>query len=373
MAETSDYQHRIARLQALMREQNQQLALLSWTDQMRYLTGYCEDGHKRLLALLVPAQGDPAFVVPSMNMQQARSNSAGITTVLGWEDATGWSEAVQSLLRSWKIADGADVLIDDELQSVHLLGFQELFPTLHCHAADGMLSQLRRIKTDAELASMSTAATLIDTIFEEAVGTLYEGITETELQDVVLAAIKRHSSTPSFSPLVCFGANGAMPHHHSDETKLKRGDVVIIDIGCTSEGYASDITRTLAFGEPNDPDARAVYDLVSRAHHASRAAAKPGVSCAAVDAAARDLIAGEGYGDRFLHRLGHGIGLSTHEPPYMHSGTTLPLEPGMCFSVEPGIYLPDRFGVRIENIVTVTHNGIRSLNAEPATELRIVG
>ncbi len=373
MAEKSGYQQRIARLQLLMREQNQQLALLSWSDQMLYLTGYCEDGHKRLLGLLVPAQGEPAFVVPSMNVQQARSNPAGVSTVIGWEDAIGWHETVRSLLEGWNIGEGANVLIDDELQSVHLIRFQELFTTFCCHAADGTLSQLRRIKTDAELAAMSAAASLIDTIFEETVPTLREGITETELQEVVLSAIKRHGSTPSFSPLVCFGVNGAMPHHHSDETKLRRGDVVIIDIGCTSDGYASDITRTVAFGEPRDPDARAVYDLVSRAHYAARAAAKPGVSCAVVDAAARDLIAGEGYGDRFLHRLGHGIGLSTHEPPYMHSGTTLPLEPGMCFSVEPGIYLLERFGVRIENIVTVTHDGIRSLNAEPARELRIVG
>ncbi|HLK58732.1 MAG TPA: M24 family metallopeptidase, partial [Chthonomonadaceae bacterium] len=150
-------------------------------------------------------------------------------------------------------------------------------------------------------------------------------------------------------------------------------DVVIIDIGCTANHYASDITRTVAFGAPTDPDAATVYEIVYKAHHTAREAAKPGVSGEQVDAAARKVIADAGYGEYFIHRTGHGIGLSTHEPPNIVRGNIAPLQPGMCFSIEPGIYLPGRFGVRIENIVTMTPDGVRSLNAEVSPTLRIVG
>jgi Xaa-Pro aminopeptidase len=368
----NDYTGRIARLQEVLREQGAGLAVLSWTDQMRYLTGYLEGAHERLLALFVPAQGEAAFVVPSMNAQQARANPAGIGQVLGWTDSETWQPAVQQLLTRYALADGAKVLIDDELHSVHLLDMQHLFPNLRYEPAGATLAKLRGLKTDGELASLESAAILIDTVFEETVAHLQEGLTETELQEFVFAAIKRHHSTPSFTPLICFGANGAMPHHHTDNTPLHQGDMVVIDIGCTWENYCSDITRTVAFGEPSDVDARKVYQIVSDAHYAARQTVRPGVTCGDVDAAARKVIEAAGYGAEFFHRTGHGIGLSCHEPPNISADNPIVLAPGMCFSIEPGIYLAERFGVRIENIVSVTAEGVRSLNADPARELRVV-
>ena len=369
----NDYAGKIARLQEVMREEGIGLAVLSWTDQMRYLTGYVEGAHERFLALFVPAQGEAAFVVPSMNAQMAHTNPAGIGQVLGWTDGDTWQPAVQQLLAQYALADDAKVLIDDELHSIHLLDLEKQFPTLHYEPAGVTLAKLRGVKTDAELASLEAAAILIDTVFEETVAHLHEGITETELQDFVRASIKRHHSTPSFPPLICFGTNGAMPHHHSDDTPLQKGDMVVIDIGCTWDNYCSDITRTVAFGEPGDEDARKVYKIVSDAHHAAREAVRPGAFCGDVDAAARNVIEAAGYGAEFFHRTGHGIGLSVHEPPNINTGSREALAPGMCFSVEPGVYLAGRFGVRIENIVTVTAEEGRSLNAEPSRELRIVG
>lgn len=367
-----DYAGRIARLQEVMREEGLSLAVLSWTDQMRYLTGFAEHGHKRFLALFVPAQGAPAFVSPALNAQQARTNAAGIEKVLGWEDSETWKGAVSSLLAEYDLPEGAAILIDDELYSVHLIGLQALRPDLRCLPADETLARLRSLKTPEELAAMQRAADLIDAIGEEAIGALKAGMTEEDLQDVIYAAFKREGTHASFTPLICFGANGAMPHHHSGATRLERGDVVVIDIGCVIDDYASDITRTVAFGEPRDPEAAKVYEIVSQAHLAARAVAKPGVTCEAVDAAARAVIEKAGYGPQFMHRTGHGIGLSGHEPPYILGGNTTPLAPGMCFSVEPGIYLPGRFGVRIENIVTVTEDGLRSLNVDAPVSLRIV-
>ena len=369
----SEYAGRIGRLQEIMRAQGVGLAVLSCTDQMRYLTGYVEGAHERLLALFVPAQGEAAFVVPTMNAQAARANPAQIGRVQGWPDSHSWQGQVTNVIESYGLANDARVLIDDELQSVHLLGIQSLFPGFRCEPAGATLALLRGIKTPSELASLESAAILIDTIFEETVEQLREGVTEAEIQDFVRGAIKRHHSAPSFTPLICFGANGAMPHHSSNQTPLKSGDVIVIDIGCTWENYCSDITRTVSFGTPADPDAYKVYQAVSDAHHAARQAVQVGATCGSVDDAAHAVIDAAGYGPYFFHRTGHGIGLSEHEQPNILSGNAIPLAPGMCFSVEPGIYLEGRFGVRIENIVTVTADGVRSLNVEPARELRVIG
>ena len=234
------------------------------------------------------------------------------------------------------------------------------------------MCRLREVKTEEELLAMERAAGIIDNVFEDVATQLYDGMTEEDLSDRVLAAIRVRGSSPSFRPLICFGPNAALPHHHTGSTPLQPGDVVVIDIGCVAEGYASDITRTVSFGEPADPDVWSIYDLVFRAHTAARAVARPGITGEAVDAAARDVITAAGYGDRFVHRTGHGIGLSVHEPPNIVKGNREPLRPAMCFSVEPGIYLPGRFGVRIENIVTVIESGVRSLNAEPDPVIRIL-
>ena len=368
---TLDYAGRIARLQERLRTQRIALAILAGTDQMQYLTGWREGGHERFVGLFVPARGATAFLVPAMNLRQAQSNSAKITEALGWKDETGWLTQAQTLLTACAVGTGDIVLVDDEMHSVHLLALQTLAPGVAFQPAGPTMTALRQIKLGDELAALETAAKLIDTIFEETVSALREGMTELDVADFVHAACKRHHTSVSFAPLICFGANGSHPHHHTGATRLKRGDTVIIDIGCLWEHYASDITRTVSFGEPSDPDARKIYGIVSAAHWAAREAAKPGSNGETVDAAARNVIMGAGYGEYFVHRTGHGIGLSTHEPPNMVAGSMTPLEPGMCFSVEPGIYLPDRFGVRIENIVAVTAEGVRSLNAEANRELRI--
>ena len=367
-----DYAGRISRLQDALKAQHIALAVLAGTDQMQYLTGWREGGHERFVGLFVPAAGEPAFLVPAMNVRQAQATPAKITEALGWKDETGWTAQAQSLLISYAVGPGDIVLVDNELHSVHLLALQTLAHGVTFQPAGSIMTAMRQIKSDDELAALETAAKLIDLIFEETMATLREGMTESEVADFVHAACKRYNTSVSFSPLICFGANGAHPHHHTGATKLKRGDTVIIDIGCLWDHYASDITRTVAFGEPSDPDARKIYGLVSAAHWAARNAAKPGANGETVDEAARNTITAAGFGEFFVHRTGHGIGLSTHEPPDMVAGSMTPLAPGMCFSVEPGIYLPDRFGVRIENIVTVTADGVRSLNAEADRELRVV-
>ncbi len=368
----SDYSARIGVLQRKMQADHTALTLLAGTDQMRYLTGWREGGHERFVGLFVPAHGEPAFVVPAMNAPQAKETPAGITQVLGWSDETGPHESLKHLFSQFGIKPGTLVRVDDELLSVHLLGLQSLFPGVVFSSAGEQMAELRQTKTAAELTALETAARWIDEIFEAVVMQLREGIRETEVADRVMAEIKVRGSIPSFPPLVCFGENAALPHHHTGDRSLRPGDVVILDIGCVFDHYASDITRTVSFGEPADPEARKVYEIVYRAHRAVIEGVKPETTGEEADALARNVITRAGYGDFFVHRTGHGIGLSTHESPYLVKGNRQPLSAGMCFSNEPGIYLPGRFGVRIENIVTLTETGLRSLNADAEPTLRVL-
>lgn len=366
----TNYSTRIAQAQAALKSAGLGGAVFAPTDQMRYLTGWAEYGHERLIALFLPAEGEPAFVVPAMNASQARDNKAGVPQVYGWEDKSGWHETVAGILESWRLS-GRGLAIDDELYSVHLLGIQSIAPGIDCVPAAAFMSTLREIKSDDELTLMKRSADLTDAVYEAGLRSLKEGMTELELQDVIGQAYKERGTKPAFA-IVCFGANSAVPHHHVGGSRLQHGDVVVLDIGCLLEDYASDITRTVAFGRP-DEEAFRVYDVVSAAHKAAFDAGRPGVACEALDAAARTVISEAGYGAYFIHRTGHGIGLSTHEPPYIVEGNTQALRPGMCFSDEPGIYLPGRFGVRIENIVTVEESGLRSLNAPPPEHLLVLG
>lgn len=367
----TEYAQRIESVQQALRHRDAAFAVIAASDQMRYLTGWQEGGHERLLALFVPASGLPAFIVPAINAQHAQMNPAEIKQIMGWDDATGWQPVVAKLLSGWK-ANGSSALIDGELLSSHLLEIQRLCPEMKYEAADGILTPLRIRKSPVELDSLERAASTIDQLFVEMLADVREGISEREFADRLVERMKEKQTAPAFGPLICFGENGAMPHHHTGAATLKRGDLAVIDIGCEFEHYKSDITRTISLGAPVDSEAAGLYKVVYAAHQAARKAVRPGATCEEVDLAARAVIEQAGYGEQFIHRTGHGIGLSGHEPPYIVQGNKLALAPGMCFSIEPGVYLPGRFGVRIENIVTVTEAGCRSLNAEPSPTLRVI-
>jgi Xaa-Pro aminopeptidase len=366
----NDYMERISRLQSLLRESNLGGALFAPSAQMRYLAGWAEPGHERLIAFFIPATGEPTLVVPSINAAQARENRAGITDIRAWEDAQGWQGIVADLLEAWHL-EGRGLAVDDELPSGHLIRIQRLAPNVPYVPAGDLMAELRAMKSPEEIRRMEQSAAITDAVYEECLTALREGITEVELQEVIAAAYTRQGTKPAFA-IVCFGSHTAMPHHHPSNTHLKRGDIVVIDIGCVWEEYFSDMTRTVAYGEP-DPEARRVYEIVYAAHRAAFETIKPGVPCEAVDAAARRVITEAGYGEYFIHRTGHGIGLSEHEAPYIVAGNKQPLREGMCFSDEPGIYLEGRFGVRIENTVTVTADGARYLHAAPPEKLPIRG
>lgn len=234
------------------------------------------------------------------------------------------------------------------------------------------IDQTRLYKDEKELKLMRESSLKNDASIQQTISLIRAGLTESQLADIYLRqSAAQGSSGPSFEPLVCFGANCAEPHHVTDQTPLREGDAVIIDVGLTWQSYCSDMTRTVFFGKASDEQKR-VYDIVKAANAAGRAAVHPGVPMKEIDRAARKVIEDAGYGKYFIHRTGHGIGLEVHEFPDVSASSEAIAKPGMCFSVEPGIYLPGKFGVRVEDLVAVTEDGCETLNHAPRDLMEIL-
>ena len=331
-----------------------------------YLAPYEEDGHERFLALFIAADGKVTLIAPGLSENQAKR--AGFTDVRTWKDGEDPLELVAGLGGAWSTGK---VLVDDYLKAAHLLGLQQVWPSATFERGGPVIGELMRKKDVSEIALMKRAAQIADDAWLEVKPTIRAGETERDVSERLAAAMKARGGKPTFS-IVAAGPMGAEPHHLSDDTVLRDGDVLICDFGCLYGGYNSDITRTVALGSASDESVK-VYGVVLRAHQAGVAAAKPGASRNGVDKAARDVILSAGYGEFFNHRLGHGIGKNGHEEPNLTPGDERSLQVGDCFSIEPGIYLPGRFGVRLENIYTLTDSGAVSFNAEIESSLEVVG
>ena len=261
--------------------------------------------------------------------------------------------------------------ISDAAWSSHLLGLQRALPRSRFRALGEGLPMMRAVKGPDELERLAAAGAAADATYLEIVELPFEGRLETEVAADLARLLRAHGHEQVDFTVVGSGPNGANPHHEAGDRRIRRGDPVVLDFGGLMHGYGSDTTRTVSVGEPTD-EVRAVHAVVREAQQKAFEAVRPGVPCQEIDRVARAVITAAGYGAEFIHRTGHGIGVTTHEPPYMVEGEEQPLRPGMCFSIEPGIYLAGRFGVRIEDIVTVTETGGRRLN-DTDRQLRVVG
>ncbi|MFB6304105.1 MAG: M24 family metallopeptidase [Haloferacaceae archaeon] len=330
---------------------------------VRYLTGFAGESFERHCLLFVPARGDPTFVAPELSAADVRE-ATGIEDVRAWSDDEDPTALVEDVVAELGL-DGELVLLDDRMWARFVLDLRAAAPEATFGLASEVLGPLRRRKDDAELDALERAAGAADAVLERlrARGSDVVGTTEAELAREItdLLAAEGGEGTP-FDPVVAAGENGARPHHAHGDREIRPGDPVVFDFGTRVDGYPSDQTRTLVFaGEPPD-EFPAVHDVVREAQAAGVDAVEPGATAGDVDAAAREVIAAAGYGDAFVHRTGHGVGLEIHEEPYVAAGNDRELEPGMVFSVEPGVYLEGRFGVRIEDLVVVTESGARRLN-----------
>jgi D-alanyl-D-alanine dipeptidase len=325
-----------------------------------WLTGYRPVETERLTLLVLRAGHDPVLVVPTLEAPDAAEAAGGpALTLRDWTDGKDPYEAAASLLGS-----GDRYGISDNAWALHLLGLRERLPDVGHVALTRALPMLRAVKDAAELDRLTAAGAAADAAYEEILKVPFAGRREREVASDLADLLRHFGHAQVDFTIVASGPNGANPHHEAGERVIERGDMVVLDFGGLKHGYGSDTSRTVHVGEPTDEE-RTVHDLVRAAQEAGFRAVRPGAACQDVDRAARAVIADAGYGEYFIHRTGHGIGVTTHEPPYMIEGEEQPLVPGMCFSVEPGIYLPGRFGVRIEDIVTVTEEGGRRLNNTP--------
>jgi Xaa-Pro aminopeptidase len=332
-----------------------------------YLCGYAPPAQTERLTALVLAPGAlPTLIVPALERGDAEhAAGAPALSIVDWRDGVDPYQVAAALLS----ADGR-YAVSDNAWALHLLGLLRTLPgTTYASLTDG-LPMLRAVKDAAELSRLAAAGAAADATFEQILGVRFAGRTERQVAADLDALLRRHGHSQVDFTVVGSGPNGADPHHEAGDRTILAGDAVVLDFGGLLDGYGSDTTRTVSVGEPSE-DLRTVHDTVRRAQEAAFQAVRPGVSCQEIDRVARRVITEAGYGEYFIHRVGHGIGVTTHEPPYLVEGEQQALVPGMCFSIEPGIYLPARFGVRIEDIVTVTHDGGRRLN-NSVRELQIV-
>ena len=332
-----------------------------------YFTGYEPIAiTERITMLVVQASSEPAMIVPVLERPDAEASpGAGALSLADWSDGSDPYAATAKLLDpSGKYA------ISDSAWAMHVLGLQEALPESEYVSMTSTLPMLRAVKDAEELERLAAAGAAADACFEQIRQVRFAGRPESEVAAELAGFLREHGHSEVDFTVVGSGPNGANPHHEFGERVIEDGDMVVLDFGGIKDGYGSDTTRTVHVGEPTD-DEREVYEVVRRAQQAGFEAVRPGVECQEIDRAARRVITDAGYGEQFIHRTGHGIGLTTHEPPYMVEGDTNPLEPGMCFSIEPGIYLTGRFGVRIEDIVSVTDDGGRRFN-DTSHELQIV-
>ncbi len=332
---------------------------------LRYLTGYNAHATERLTCLVLPAEGDPLLVVPVLERAMVDASPAGALDldVVGWPETDDPYAVVAAHLRSALGRSPDRVAVGNRMWAEQALRLRGALPGAELTLAGSVLRELRMVKSPAEIEALRRAGQAIDRVHARMGEWLRVGRSEREVGRDIAAAILTEGHVSADFTIVGSGPNGASPHHELSDRVVQAGDVVVVDIGgTTAEGYCSDNTRTYVCGGRPPAEVADYYAVLLAAQRASTAAVRPGVTPHEVDAAARDVITAGGYGEFFIHRTGHGIGLEGHEEPYIVAGNTEPLQAGMAFSIEPGIYLPGRHGARIEDIVVCAATGADPLN-----------
>ncbi len=354
----SPHDDRLARLRRRMSETGTDLVALGPSSHMAWLSGVDPHGDERPVMLLV-SQAGAGFLMPRVNADAARQHTR--LPFHEWSDDEGPRAALDALLaRLGAGRPGLSVAVDETMRAD--FAFLLLDAPRRGFARE-TVGALRAVKDAAEIDALRASARLNDAAMEAAVAALATGMRERDVRAVIADHYAAHGARPEFC-IVGFGANGAFPHHHTGETRLEAGMAVLIDTGCRFAGYPSDMTRSFWYGTP-PADYVEVRSVVERAVVAALEAARPGVPARMVDRAARAVIEEAGFGPNFVHRTGHGVGLDVHEAPNISAADEAPLEEGHVFSIEPGIYLPGRFGVRLEEVVALRAEGPEILSALP--------
>jgi Xaa-Pro dipeptidase len=360
------------RLQAVMEKEAADLIALIPGPNLTYLSGLSFHLMERPVVALIPRAGLPALVLPELEAAKLTASSVPFIPFPYGEDETSRSGAFLAMARRMNLGAQKVAVEHLRMRVLELRLLEKAAPQITTMDADPLLARVRMYKQPAEAQAMREAAHIAERAFELTLPAIRPGASELEIAaELTLQTLRSGSDSElPFAPIVASGPNAALPHALPGERRLQRGDLVIVDWGAAYRKYFSDLTRTLAIGTLSD-ELRIVYETVRGANQAGRDACRPGVTAGEVDAAARSVIAAAGFGERFIHRTGHGLGLEAHEEPYISEGSEVRLEPGMAFTIEPGIYLTGVGGVRIEDDLLITPEGAESLTAYPR-ELKVI-
>jgi Xaa-Pro aminopeptidase len=363
----ADFDHlaRIDRAREVMADQEVDALLLSVGSDLPYLIGYEAFPLERPTVLILPREGEAALLVPRLEEPRVTDRELPVT-VRAWEE----TEDPVALAADLAGSPGR-AAVGDQTWSRFLLGLQAALPSTEFLPASAVMTELRIRKDPVELELLRAAGAAADRVMARLAGERFSGRSEQDLARWISEALLEEGHDAAAFAIVASGPNGASPHHEPGGRIIEEGDAVVVDLGGTLGGYGSDTTRTFSVGKATGRF-NEMFAVLRGAHRAAMDAVEPGVPAQEVDRVARTVISAAGHGEHFLHRTGHGVGLDPHEEPYLVEGNDRPLEAGMAFSVEPGIYLPGEFGMRIEDVVVVTDDGAERLNRSPRY-LHVVG
>lgn len=359
---------RMQALQNKMSEQEIDLLAIGPGMHLKWLLGLTPHADERVLLACV-TQKETAFLMPALEAESARQHTD--LPFYTWSDSEGPDAAFEKLLNELDVKNAKSIVLDEAMRADFAGLVQDALPNATRQFCQSTIGALRLQKSDDEFEKLKSNALIADAAMQAGWASMKVGMTEKEVANQIRKKFAELGAKPLFT-IIGAGKNGAFPHHQTGETKLQIGDAVVMDIGASSERYPSDITRMAIIGE--EPSGYSeIHAIVEEAVQAALKAAKPGVKAHEVDDAARGVIEAAGYGEYFVHRTGHGMGIEGHEPPYITSSSQTVLEEGMVFSIEPGIYLPGRFGIRLEDIVILRADGAEILSSMPRDAVLIGG
>lgn len=350
---------KLTQLQNYLSENGLDAAFITTPDNVFYFSGFKSNPHERLLGIMVFQNAEPFLICPKMEMPDAVA-AGWQYEVVGHEDTENAWDVVAKTVASRNTNFASLAIEKSHLTIDRYEAIQQRYPQLRFSGIDEKVNALRICKDETELVKLRKAAELADYAIQVGCDAIAEGKTEMEILNTIESAIKAKGYAMSFDTMVLAGEKAASPHGTPGDRKIQKGDLILFDLGVIYDGYCSDITRTVAFGQPSEEQIN-IYNTVRKANETAVAAVKPGVRAMDLDKLARDVITDAGYGEYFTHRLGHGLGISVHEFPSITGTNEMILNPGTVFTIEPGIYKTDVAGVRIEDDVIVTNDGFEVL------------
>ncbi len=346
----------------LMKQNELEAVMIAPSSDMEYLIDYHAHADERLNCLVLLQDKRYFQISPLINYEEAKSKYPADAKFYRWSDGEGFLKTVKQSFEDYGLI-GKRVGVNETIRGIDVIDFQNMMETTFINA-HSMMEQYRIVKSDQQIKDMKRAGEIADQIMVEIKSFIKPGLYEYEVIEEIKRLYKSKGVSISFPPIVATGKNSSMPHYNAGTSQIKIGDNVVVDCGCRYNNVCSDSSRTFFVGEPSDAQ-RKVYEICLRSTMTAQEASKSGIKAASIDKLARDIIDGEGYAENFLNRTGHGIGFSVHEAPYIKANNDQILENGMAFSIEPGIYIPGQFGMRVENIIVIENEKGVSMNNSP--------